>query len=116
MQAKVGLEVAGAAEALVAHPALVGPLPCVHQVVLLQVGQLGESLLTQGTLKWTLPTVYTQVDLEIGQLPKVLATLIALVQDFTIPFLQRVGQGYDAGLGAWLLCRSCHNSLSWGEG
>lgn len=47
-----------------AHPALVGPLPGVHQVVLLQVGQLGEALLTQGTLKWTLSTVHTQVDLE----------------------------------------------------
>lgn len=46
------------------HPALVGPLPGVHQVVLLQVGQLGEALLTQGTLKWTLSTVHTQVDLE----------------------------------------------------
>jgi hypothetical protein len=45
------------------HQAHVGPLPSVHQAVLLQVGQLGETLLAQDTLEWTLPTVYTQVDL-----------------------------------------------------
>ena len=31
------------------HRALVGPLPSMHQVVLLQVGKLGEALLAQGT-------------------------------------------------------------------
>lgn len=45
------------------HQALVGPLPRMHQMVLLQVGELGEALLAQGTLEWALPTVHTQMDL-----------------------------------------------------
>lgn len=45
------------------HPALVRPLPRMHQVVLLQVGELGEALLAQGTLERALPAVHTQMDL-----------------------------------------------------
>lgn len=45
------------------HRALVGPLPSMYQVVLLQVGELGETLLAQGTLERALPTVHTQMDL-----------------------------------------------------
>lgn len=45
------------------HQALVGPLPSMHQAVLLQVGELGEAFLAQGTLKRALPTVHTQMDL-----------------------------------------------------
>lgn len=50
------------------HRALVGPLPSMHQVVLLQVGELGEALLAHGTLEWALPTVHTQMDLsQVGE-------------------------------------------------
>lgn len=45
------------------HRALVGPLPSMHQVVLLQVGELGEALLAQGALERALPTVHSQMDL-----------------------------------------------------
>lgn len=60
------------------HRTLVGPLPCVHQVVLLQVGELGEALEAQDTLEWTFPAVHPQVDLhqvweKSGQLPRVKA-------------------------------------------
>lgn len=40
-----------------------GPLPSVHQVVLLQVGELDEALLAQGALERALPAVHTQMDL-----------------------------------------------------
>lgn len=46
-----------------AYQARVGPLPSMHQVVLLQVGELGEALIAQRTLEWALPTVHTQMDL-----------------------------------------------------
>lgn len=45
------------------HQALVGPLPSMHQVVLLQVGELSEALLAQDTLEWALPAVHSQMDL-----------------------------------------------------
>lgn len=45
------------------HRALVGPLPSMHQVVLLQVGELGEALLAQGALERALPAVHSQMDL-----------------------------------------------------
>ena len=45
------------------HRALVGPLPSMHQVVLLQVGKLGEALLAQGALERAFPAVHTQMDL-----------------------------------------------------
>lgn len=77
--AKVGLEGAGAAEALVAYPALGGPLAGVHGTVLLQVGQLREAPVTQRTPERALPAVHAQVDLEVGELPEALATQVALV-------------------------------------
>lgn len=59
-----------------------GPLPRMHQVVLLQVGQLGEVLLAQATLERALPTVHTQMDLsqvwEKGcQLPRSLQQVLS---------------------------------------
>lgn len=40
-----------------------GPLPGMHQLVLLQVGELSEALLAQGTLEGALPAVHAQMDL-----------------------------------------------------
>lgn len=44
-----------------------GPLPSMHQTVLLQVDELGEAFPAQGTLKRALPAVYTQMDLSQGR-------------------------------------------------
>lgn len=112
VQAQVGLEVAGAAEALVTHRALVGPLPSMHQVVLLQVGKLGEALLAQGALEWAFPAVHTQMDLEVGELPEALTAHVALVQDSAVLFLQRVRQCCGASLGAQRGPLSCSHPAS----
>ena len=52
VHAQVGFEIGGRGEAPFAHFALVRFITCVHQVVLLQVGQLNESLAAYDALEW----------------------------------------------------------------
>lgn len=89
----MGLQVAGATEALAAHLALMWLLPSVNQEVFLEVGQLGEVLSAGLTPKGPLSTVDTQVNLEVGQLTEDLAADVALVPDLPVLPGERVGQG-----------------------
>ena len=53
----MSFQVAGGTESLLANVALVGLLPCVHQVVFLKVGELGEIFPTDRAFKRPLACV-----------------------------------------------------------
>lgn len=88
----MGLKVGGGAEPLVANVALVWFFACVHEVVLLEVGELREALGADVALEGPLPRVGAEVHLEVGELSERFEADVALVVHLAVLLLQRVRQ------------------------
>lgn len=106
VKARVGLQVARRAEALVANIALVRLLARVHEMMFLQVGQLCEALRADVTMERPLARVRPQVHLEIRQLTKGFETNIALVMHLPVLLLQRIRQRSIAACAAAATART----------
>ena len=78
-------------------------LTCVHQQVLLQVGQLGEGLGAHLAAEGSLPGVGAQVDLQVAQLAKDLLAGLTPVLNLPVLLLEGVGQGLVPGAAHILL-------------